>query len=190
MITVGILTISDAASRGQRVDTSGENIATLISKLDVAINARKVVPDEADQIADTFKAWSDTQRLDLILSTGGTGLAPRDVTPEATRRIIDREVPGLAELMRLESAKRNIHAILSRGIVGVRGKTLIVNLPGSPKGVVEMLEIIMPVLPHAIQIMKGVQDDHTPPHAHDDDSQARHDHHKGHDHDHAHHRHQ
>lgn len=179
MITVGILTISDAASRGQRVDTSGENIAKLVSRLDAAVKARKVIPDEAAQIAETFRTWADVEHLDLILSTGGTGLAPRDVTPEATRQVIDREVPGLAEWMRAESAKRNIHAVLSRGVVGVRGQTLIVNLPGSPKGVSEMLELIMPVLPHAIQIMKGVQDDHTPPKA---DSHKHHDH-RDHHHD-------
>jgi molybdenum cofactor synthesis domain-containing protein len=182
MITVGILTISDAASRGQRIDTSGENIAKAVSKLDAIVKARTVVPDEASQIAEVFKSWADVEHIDLILSTGGTGLAPRDVTPEATRQVIDREVPGLAEWMRAESAKLNVHAVLSRGVIGLRGKTLIVNLPGSPKGVQEMLELISPVLPHAIQIMKGIQDDHTPPAS---GEHARHEHHAGHRHDHS-----
>lgn len=163
MITVGILTISDAASQGKRHDTSGENIQRLAGKLDARIEVRAVVPDERDQIAAHLRDWADQRHLDLVLTTGGTGLAPRDVTPEATRDVIEREVPGIAELMRLESYKRNVHAILSRAVAGVRGRTLIVNLPGSPKGVEEMLELVLPVLPHAIDIMKGVQADHTPP---------------------------
>ncbi len=163
MITIGILTISDAVSQGKRQDASGGNIQRLAGRLDASIQVREVVPDERDQIAGRLRDWSDQRGLDLILTTGGTGLAPRDVTPEATRDVIDREVPGLAELMRLESAKRNIHAVLSRAVVGVRGRTLIVNLPGSPQGVEEMLELVLPVLPHAIDIMKGVQADHTPP---------------------------
>ncbi len=187
MITVGILTISDAASQGKRHDTSGENIQRLAGKLDARIEVRAVVPDERDQIAAHLRDWADQRHLDLVLTTGGTGLAPRDVTPEATRDVIEREVPGIAELMRLESYKRNVHAILSRAVAGVRGRTLIVNLPGSPKGVEEMLELVLPVLPHAIDIMKGVQADHTPPgrtHAHES-----HKHDPGHRHDHHGHRH-
>ncbi|MEE9284761.1 MAG: MogA/MoaB family molybdenum cofactor biosynthesis protein [Dehalococcoidia bacterium] len=167
MITVGILTISDAVSRGKRRDTSGDNIERLVGRLDARVDLREVVPDERDQIAARMIDWADRRRIDLILTTGGTGLAPRDVTPEATREVIDREAPGLAEMMRLESAKSNIHAILSRGVAGARGRCLIINLPGSPQGVEETLELVLPVLPHAIAILKGKQADHTPPsHAH------------------------
>ena len=183
MFTVGILTISDAVSKGQRHDTSGENIERTISRLDVRIDAQDVVPDERDQIRATLLDWCDNRRLDLILTTGGTGLGPRDVTPEATRDVIQREVPGLAELMRMESAKANIHAVLSRAVVGTRGTSLIVNLPGSPKAVVEDLELLLPVLPHAIRINRGEQADHTPPSAGHNRSAD----HDGHDHNHGHH---
>ena len=163
MITVAILTISDAVSKGERHDTSGENIAQSIAGLGAEITAREVVPDERDEIAGCLIRWSGEEAVDLILTTGGTGLAPRDVTPEATRDVIEREVPGLAERMRQESARANVHAVLSRAVVGTRGRTLIVNLPGSPKGVVEDLDLILPVLPHAIDILKGKRADHTPP---------------------------
>ena len=182
MFTVGILTISDAVSKGQRHDTSGENIERTINRLDVRIDARDVVPDERDRIGATLLDWCDKRRVDLILTTGGTGLGPRDVTPEATRDVIQREVPGLAELMRMESAKANIHAVLSRAVVGTRGTSLIVNLPGSPKGVVETLELLLPVLPHAIRINRGEQADHTPPSA----GHHRSTDHEGHGHDHLH----
>lgn len=164
-IRVAVLTISDAVSRGQRHDTSGENILKLVKRLDATVKEAAVVPDEREQIAARLCGWADSGQVDLVLTTGGTGLAPRDVTPEATRDVIDHEVPGLAEWMRAESVKINVHAVLSRAVVGVRGKTLILNLPGSPKGVTEMLELVLPVLPHAIEIMKGVPADHTPPRA-------------------------
>ena len=141
MITVGILTISDAVSQGRRHDKSGENIEAVVGRLDAEIAQRAVVPDEADQIAARLEKWADEERLDLVLTTGGTGLGPRDVTPEATMAVVERVVPGLAEVMRLESAKKNPHALLSRAVAGVRGKTLIINLPGSPQGVVETLEL-------------------------------------------------
>ena len=163
MFTVGILTISDAVSRGQRDDTSGDNVENVIGRLDSLLTKREVVPDEREQISSRLREWSDRDGLDLVLTTGGTGLAPRDVTPEATRDVIEREVPGLAEIMRRKTAEQNAHAVLSRAVVGTRGKTLIVNLPGSPKGVIETLETVLPVLPHAIQILSGIQADHTPP---------------------------
>ena len=163
MISVAILTISDAVSRGERRDASGDNVVDIVARLDATVRERRVTPDEADLIAEVLRGGADGGEVDLVLTTGGTGLGPRDVTPEATKQVIEREVPGLAETMRLESARSNVHAILSRAVVGTRGKTLIVNLPGSPSGVVETLELLLPVLPHAIDILKGKQADHTPP---------------------------
>ncbi len=180
MFTVAILTISDAASKGKREDTSGDNIETAARAAEASVVHREVVPDERDQIAGLLSGWS-AEGVDLILTTGGTGLGPRDVTPEATRDVIEREVPGLAELMRLESWRANQHAILSRAVVGVRGHTLIVNLPGSPKAVAENLELVMPVIPHAIAILQGGGADHTPP-AHEGLAHEGGHHHHGHHH--------
>ncbi len=154
MITVGILTISDGAAHGQRQDLSGAEIRELVKQIpDAVVSASIIVPDEGDQIAFTLRAWSDEQRLNLILTTGGTGLAPRDVTPEATRSVIEREAQGIAEAMRLHSLQYTPMAMISRGIAGVRGRTLIINLPGSPKAVKESLEYVLPVLPHAINLL-------------------------------------
>ncbi len=163
MITVGVLTISDGVSRGTRIDTGGPKIEEILTTVHGRVVERAVVPDERDQIAARLRDWADRHGVELIVTTGGTGLGPRDVTPEATRDVIDREAPGLSEHMRTETARRNIHAILSRGVCGARGKTLIVNLPGNPKGVEEMLAVVLPVLPHAVDILKGLQADHTPP---------------------------
>ncbi len=154
MITIGVLTISDGASRGERQDASGENIRTLVTQLpEAVVSAGAIIPDEADQIASILREWSDEKRLNLVLTTGGTGLAPRDVTPEATRSVIEREAPGIAEALRAISLQYTPYAMLSRGIAGVRGRTLIINLPGSPKAVKECLEYILPVLPHAINLL-------------------------------------
>lgn len=154
MTTIGVLTISDGASRGGRQDLSGERIRELVTQLpDATIAASAIVPDEQEQISATLREWSDRQHLHLILTTGGTGLAPRDVTPEATNAVIEREAPGIAEAMRINSLRYTPKAMLSRGIAGVRGKTLIINLPGSPKAVQECLEYILPVLPHAINLL-------------------------------------
>lgn len=153
MITVGVLTISDGAAKGERQDLSGEMIRSLVTQLpDAAISAGAIVPDEVELIAAKLREWSDEQ-FNLILTTGGTGLAPRDVTPEATLSVLEREAPGIAEAMRVNSLQYTRMAMLSRGVAGVRGRTLIINLPGSPKAVKECLEYILPVLPHAINLL-------------------------------------
>lgn len=154
MITIGVLTISDSASKGERQDTSGENIRTLASQLPQAeISASAIIPDETDQITATLRTWCDEKHLNLILTTGGTGLAPRDVTPEATKTVIERDAPGIAEALRSISLQYTRTAMLSRGVAGVRGHTLIINLPGSPKAVKECLEYVLPVLSHAINLL-------------------------------------
>ena len=154
MITVGVLTISDGAARGERQDTSGENIRVLVTQLpNTVISIGAIIPDEQEQIATTLRSWCDEKHLNLILTTGGTGLAPRDVTPEATKAIIEREAQGIAEALRAISLQYTPMAMLSRGVSGVRGRTLIVNLPGSPKAVKECLEYLLPVLPHAINLL-------------------------------------
>ena len=156
MITVGILTISDRSYRGEREDLSGPLLRQMaVEHLAAKVELEAVAPDEVDIIKDTLIAWSDEAALDLILTTGGTGFAPRDVTPEATRAVIEREAPGLAETMRATGFEITPHAILSRAVAGIRGRTLIINLPGSPKAVREDLEAILPVIPHGIELLKG-----------------------------------
>ncbi|HMB23861.1 MAG TPA: MogA/MoaB family molybdenum cofactor biosynthesis protein [Anaerolineales bacterium] len=153
-IRFGILTLSDRSARGERADASGPALADLIRAQGWSVAKLGMLPDELAAIRDLLISWADSGELDVILTTGGTGFAPRDVTPEATREVIDREAPGLAEAMRAASLKITPHAMLSRVVAGMRGKTLIVNLPGSPKGAVENLQVILPVLPHAVQLLQ------------------------------------
>jgi len=155
MFTAGILTISDKGSRRERQDKSGEAIREILSRMDVRIVNYDIVPDEKELIIEKLVKWADEDNLDVILTTGGTGLTPRDVTPEATLAVVDRIVPGFAEAMRAESLKKTPHAMLSRAVVGTREKCLIINLPGSPKAVRECLEVILPALPHAVETLKG-----------------------------------
>lgn len=155
MIRFGILTLSDRSSRGERADSSGPALAHLIQAEGWAVVKQSLLPDEESAIRDLLIAWADSGEIDVILTTGGTGFSPRDVTPEATRAVIQRETPGLAEAMRAASLKVTPHAMLSRIVTGIRAKTLIINLPGSPKGAVENLQVVIPVLPHAIQLLQG-----------------------------------
>ena len=155
MFKVGILTISDKGSRRERQDKSGDAIRKILSSIDARIVNYDIVPDERELISQELINWADEKDLDVIITTGGTGLTPRDVTPEATLAVVDRIVPGFAEAMRSESLKKTPHAMLSRAIVGTRGKCLIINLPGSPKAVRECLEVILPALPHAVETLKG-----------------------------------
>ncbi len=154
MFTVGVLTVSDKGSRGERVDESGRVIQECLASLGVRGTKYGIVPDERQTISDRLREWAD-EGLDLILTTGGTGLAPRDVTPEATLDVVDRVAPGFCEAMRAQSLKYTPLAILSRAVAGVRKRTLIVNLPGSPKAVKECLEAILPALPHAMETVRG-----------------------------------
>jgi molybdopterin adenylyltransferase len=157
---VGILTVSDKGSRGQRADTSGGAIRELLAGLEVQVERYEVVPDEQDVIAGRLRAWADEERLDLILTSGGTGLSPRDVTPEATLAVVDRLVPGMAEAMRQAGLTQTPMAMLSRAVAGLRGRTLIVNLPGSERGVRQNLAQLLPVLPHALETLRGEAGDH------------------------------
>jgi molybdopterin adenylyltransferase len=162
MITVGILTASTKGAIGQREDTSGDIIAELVSTppLSATVTARQIVSDERAAIESVLRHWSDDLHLNLILTTGGTGLSPTDITPEATLAVVERLVPGLVEAMRMESLRATPMAMLSRAVSGCRNSTLIVNLPGSPKGVRECLSVILPVLPHAIDILTTRVTDH------------------------------
>jgi molybdopterin adenylyltransferase len=152
-IRFGILTVSDRSVRGERADASGPALAELIRAQGWSIVRQAILPDDESAIRAALTEWADGGEVDVILTSGGTGFAPRDVTPEATRAVSQREAPGLAETMRADSLKKTPHAMLSRAVAGIRGRTLIVNLPGSPKGAIENLQTVLSVLPHAVQLL-------------------------------------
>ena len=155
MIRAGVLTLSDKGSRGEREDLSGPEASRMLGEAGIETVLSEVVPDEAELIAAKLVELADARRLDLVVTTGGTGVSPRDVTPDATLKVIDREIPGMAEAMRRESMLKTPHAMISRAVAGIRGATLIVNLPGSPRGVRENLAVILPALKHAVEKIKG-----------------------------------
>ncbi|MFZ2196987.1 MAG: MogA/MoaB family molybdenum cofactor biosynthesis protein [Thermodesulfovibrionales bacterium] len=157
MITVAVLTLSDKGSKGEREDLAGPLIREMITGMGATVEYYEVIPDEKDLIKEKLMDYS--KKVDLVLTTGGTGLSPRDVTPEATLEVIDKEIPGIAETMRSAGLEKTKRAMLSRAVAGVRGNTLIINMPGSPKAVKEGLEAIMDVLPHAIEKIKGSTED-------------------------------
>lgn len=159
MFTAGILTISDKGSRGERIDESGKVIKEILAALDARVLKYEIVPDEREVISARLAEWVDREGIELILTTGGTGLTPRDVTPEATLAVIDKEVPGFAEAMRAESLKKTPMAVLSRAVAGIRKKSLIINLPGSPRAVRECMEAVSPALNHAIETLRGQSGD-------------------------------
>jgi molybdopterin adenylyltransferase len=155
MLTAGVITISDKGASGKRQDQSGPAIKEMLEPLPAEIKCCEVIPDDASLISSRLIHFADTLRLDLIVTTGGTGVGVRDFTPEATRAVLDKEIPGMAEVMRMESLKKTPHAMISRAVVGVRGQSLIVNLPGSPKAVRENLMAILTAIPHAVEKIKG-----------------------------------
>ncbi len=155
MIRVAILTVSDSCTQGKREDVSGRTIKDMLAEDRFEIFQKKIVADDHEKIVNELKHFSDGAGVDVVLTTGGTGLGPRDVTPEATASVCERIVPGLGEIMRAEGFKKTANAILSRALAGIRKNTLIINLPGSPKAVRECLEIILSILPHAVEMMRG-----------------------------------
>jgi molybdopterin adenylyltransferase len=150
---IAILTVSDRSARGERPDSSGPALATVVREQGWSVARQLILADEKEILRDTLAVWADSGEFDLILTTGGTGFSPRDVTPEATLAVIERAAPGLAEAMRADSLRFTPHAMLSRAVAGIRARTLIVNLPGSPKAAVENLQVLIPVLPHAVQLL-------------------------------------
>ena len=157
--TCGVLTISDKGSRGERQDTSGENLKKVLAANGFVVAAYALVPDRPEAIRDTLVDWADNRALDLIVTTGGTGVAPSDVTPETTVEILDREIPGISEAMRQASLLKTPHAVLSRGVAGIRKQSLIINLPGSEKAARENIEAVLPALGHAVYKIKGGEGD-------------------------------
>ena len=159
---VAVLTISDACSRGERQDASGDAIVAWVSARSATLAARSLVADETVDIVRALIAWCDEDQADLVLTAGGTGLSPRDVTPEATRTVIEREAPGIAEELRRHGMASTKYSMISRGVAGVRNTTLIVNLPGSPKGVEDGLKVLDGIVDHAVKLIRGERTDHAP----------------------------
>ena len=155
----GVLTISDKGSQGLRKDDSGEVVAGMLLEQGFSVIKREIIPDDRKQISDTLVRWVDNEGLALIVTSGGTGLSPTDVTPQAMEQVIDYQVPGMAEAMRAESLKKTPHAMISRAMVGVRKTCLIINLPGSPKGARENLAVVLPALNHALSKLTGDMSD-------------------------------
>ena len=155
MFSVAVLTLSDKGARGERVDVSGKVLAEVLASISGHVEKYEVIPDDRDLIQEKLIYYADQLGVDVIATTGGTGVGPRDVTPEATRAVIEKEIPGMAEAMRAAGLRKTPLAMISRALVGCRGKTLIINLPGSPKGVRENLEAILPAIPHAVEKLKG-----------------------------------
>ncbi|MGB8214679.1 MAG: MogA/MoaB family molybdenum cofactor biosynthesis protein [Anaerolineales bacterium] len=150
----GILTVSDRSAHGERPDLSGPALVELVSAQGWKVEKTSILADDLEALRETLSAWADGGGVDVILTTGGTGFAPRDVTPEATRLVIEREAPGLAEAMRFESLKITPHAMLSRALAGMRGRVLIINLPGSPKAALENLQVLLPIMSHAVALLR------------------------------------
>lgn len=154
-----VLTLSDKGSRGERVDESGPALAAWLAERGVRVVQSRVIADEVEQIVAVLTEWADADTADLILTTGGTGVSPRDITPEATLQVVERTIPGLGELMRQKSLEKTPMASLSRAVAGIRNRTLIINLPGSPRGALENLEAVWPTVGHAVEKIRGGQED-------------------------------
>ncbi len=155
MFKAAIITVSDKGSQGKRQDLSGPAIAEMLAGAAIEVKHTLITPDEIDRIRKAIIQFADVEKMDLILTTGGTGVSPRDLTPDATLKVLDKEIPGMAEVMRITSMKITPHAMISRAVAGIRGHSLIINLPGSPKGAMENLAAVLPAIPHAIEKIKG-----------------------------------
>ena len=155
MFNAAIITVSDKGSQGKRQDLSGPAIAEMLAGAAIEVKHTLITPDEIDRIRKAIIQIADVEKMDLILTTGGTGVSPRDLTPDATLKVLDKEIPGMAEVMRITSMKITPHAMISRAVAGIRGHSLIINLPGSPKGAMENLAAVLPAIPHAIEKIKG-----------------------------------
>ncbi|MBO9370107.1 MAG: MogA/MoaB family molybdenum cofactor biosynthesis protein [Chloroflexi bacterium] len=160
MFRAAVVTVSDKGYAGEREDVSGPLLADLLRAIGAEVVAQTIVPDDPEQIQQALVHLADDLQVDVVLTTGGTGFTPRDHTPEATRAVLEREAPGLAEVLRWEGYRRTPQAVLSRGVAGLRGRTLIINLPGSPRAVREGMEVLAPILPHAVQMARGEDTEH------------------------------